>query len=188
MEDGEAPSDEAKSATETATASTEETLVTEGEDAVKMEIKAEDDIVKDEDIGDEIIEMGDLKEHYDQDVQVGNTGSMYRVTLVLVKDQINLPGPDDADGWCNLPYESLRALDSATLAFVRFLSTRVRTDVRCVRCLSVRYPLNWFSFITFVILYDSVIISLSFPTISRLTSSPLLPLKRLHSPFSTFSS
>lgn len=127
MEDGE----DKNAATETATAADtkEETpaldaaAVVEGEDVVKMEIKAEDDSVKVENIGDEIIEMGDLKEHYDQDVQVGNNGSVYRVTLVLVKDQILFPGPDQIDEWCNLPYESLRALDSATLAFVRLVST-----------------------------------------------------------------
>ena len=128
MEDGE---DETKKSTATeiatATDTKEETpapdAAVEGEDVVKMEIKAEDDSVKVEDVGDEIIEMGDLKEHYDQDVQVGNKGSVYRVTLVLVKDQILFPGPDQTDEWCNLPYESLRALDSATLAFVRSVSS-----------------------------------------------------------------
>jgi hypothetical protein len=135
MEDGE----DKNAATETATATDtkEETpapdAVVEGEDVVKMEIKADDDSVKVEDIDDEIIEMGDLgalKEHYDQDVQVGNKGSVYRVTLVLVKDQILFPGPDQTDEWCNLPYESLRALDSATLAFVRSVSTHAHAHAR----------------------------------------------------------
>jgi hypothetical protein len=128
MEDGE----DKNAAAETATApdTKEETpapdAVVEGEDVVKMEIKAEDDSVKVEGVDDEIIEMGDLgalREHYDQDVQVGNKGSVYRVTLVLVKDQILFPGPDQTDEWCNLTYESLRALDSATLAFVRSVTT-----------------------------------------------------------------
>ena len=116
MEDGEAPVDAS------AAAATETPAAVEGEDVVKMEIKAEDDTIKEEDGGDGIIELGDCKEHYDQDVQVSNKGTMYRITLVMVKDQIRF-NPGNPDDWCNLPYESLRALDSATLAFVRCVST-----------------------------------------------------------------
>ena len=125
MEDGEAPVDaSAAVATETAAAA-------EVEDVVKKEIKAEDNKIKDEDGDDGIIELGEYKEHYDQDVQFNNKGSFYRVTLVMVKDQINF-NPDNPDDWCNLPYESLRALDSATLAFVRCVSTCTRAATSCV--------------------------------------------------------
>lgn len=113
MEDGEAPVDAS------AAAATETPAAVEGEDVVKMEIKAEDEKIKEEGGADEIIELGEYKEHYDQDVQVSNKGTMYRITLVMVKDQINF-NPGNPDDWCNLPYESLRALDSATLAFVRW--------------------------------------------------------------------
>ena len=156
MEDGEAPVECSSTATATATATAEEEPAAEGEDVVKMEVKAEDDIVKEEDIGDEIIEMGDLKEHYDQDVQVNNKGSIYRVTLVLVKDQIRLPGPDSADEWCNLPYESLRALDSATLAFVRLVSTPASTNTcvffifLCTTSFSLSLPFVLFHFASLV--------------------------------------
>lgn len=119
MEDGEAPVDASAAA------------AVEGDDVVKMEIKAEEDKIKEENGDDEIIELGDIKEHYDQDVQLNNKGAFYRVTLVMVKNQINF-NPGNPDDWCNLPYESLRALDSATLAFVRCVSTCARTDTSCV--------------------------------------------------------
>jgi hypothetical protein len=75
---------------------------------------------------DDIIELGMLKDHYDQDVQVNGRGPTYRVTLVMVGQPISYPGEDNPDDWCNLPFESLRALDSATLAFVRYAPCTAR--------------------------------------------------------------
>jgi hypothetical protein len=78
---------------------------------------------------DDIIELGMLKDHYDQDVQLHGRGAMYRVTLVMVGSPISYPGEENQDDWCNLPFESLRALDSATLAFVRYAPrTTSRTE------------------------------------------------------------
>jgi hypothetical protein len=80
---------------------------------------------------DDIIELGMLKDHYDQDVQLNGRGAMYRVTLVMVGSPISYPGEENQDDWCNLPFESLRALDSATLAFVRYaprITSRTEQD------------------------------------------------------------
>ena len=84
---------------------------------VKKEVKDEDLDVKNEDADEEV---GDMKEHYDQDIRVGGKGATYRVTLMLVGKPISYPDESTPDDWCNLPFESLRALDSATLAFVRY--------------------------------------------------------------------
>lgn len=84
---------------------------------VKKEVKDEDLDVKNEDADEEV---GDMKEHYDQDIRVNGKGATYRVTLMLVGKPISYPDESTPDDWCNLPFESLRALDSATLAFVRY--------------------------------------------------------------------
>ena len=97
----------------TASSATEDT-------EVKMEVKDEDSDVKNENDCDEEIEVvGEMKEYYDEDVRVNGKGPTYRVTLMLVGKPISYPNESTPDDWCNLPFESLRALDSATLAFVR---------------------------------------------------------------------
>lgn len=113
MEEGE---DQAEGAS---SSSTTEPLP---EAVVKIESKvpAAEDGKGDGNDDDDIIELGMLKDHYDQDVQVNGRGPTYRVTLVMVGSPISYPTEDNADDWCNLPFESLRALDSATLAFVRY--------------------------------------------------------------------
>ena len=97
----------------TASSATEDT-------EVKMEVKSENIDVKNEnDCDEEIEEVGEMKEYYDEDVRVNGKGATYRVTLMLVGKPISYPDESAPDDWCNLPFESLRALDSATLAFVR---------------------------------------------------------------------
>ena len=107
---------------------------------VKMEVKDEDVDVKNENEEDEDAMV--LKEYYDQDVRVDGKGATYRVTLMLVGKPISYPDESTPDDWCNLPFESLRALDSATLAFVRYAPSAPH----CVSHLSNIQPVISFFF------------------------------------------
>ena len=99
-----------------------------------VKIESKDPAAEGEGDDDDVIEVGMLKEYYDQDVQINGRGPMYRVTLVMVGSPISYP--TEEDDWCNLPFESLRALDSATLAFVRsvMLIRRSSSMALCALC------------------------------------------------------